>query len=52
MTCHEKPWLDSQLNKCRNGSGECIGSIGVSGGTVEDDLVVARAAAKAVAELK
>merc|ERR1739838_204446 len=36
----------------RNGSGECIGSIGVSSGTVEDDLVVAKAAAKAVAELK
>ena len=35
----------------RNGSGEFIGSIGVSGGTVEDDLVVAKAAAKAVAEL-
>ena len=36
----------------RNGSGEFIGSIGVSGGTVEDDLVVAKAAAKAVAEHK
>eukprot|EP00090_Calanus_glacialis_P023975 TRINITY_DN37194_c0_g1_i4.p1 TRINITY_DN37194_c0_g1~~TRINITY_DN37194_c0_g1_i4.p1 ORF type:complete len:134 (-),score=37.60 TRINITY_DN37194_c0_g1_i4:69-470(-) len=35
----------------KNGSGEFIGSIGVSGGTVEDDLVVAKAAAKAVAEL-
>eukprot|EP00091_Calanus_sinicus_P001237 TRINITY_DN11204_c0_g1_i2.p1 TRINITY_DN11204_c0_g1~~TRINITY_DN11204_c0_g1_i2.p1 ORF type:complete len:134 (-),score=44.98 TRINITY_DN11204_c0_g1_i2:65-466(-) len=35
----------------KNGSGEFIGSIGVSGGTVEDDLVVAMAAAEAVADL-
>ena len=27
----------------RNGSGEFIGSIGVSRGTVEDDIVVAKA---------
>ena len=35
----------------KNKSGEFIGSIGVSGGTVEDDLVVAKAAAEAVAVL-
>merc|ERR1711936_507517 len=35
----------------RNASGDFIGSIGVSGGSVEEDLVVARAAAKVVAEL-
>merc|ERR1711915_619252 len=34
----------------KNRSGYFIGSIGVSGGTVEEDLVVARAAAKLVAE--
>jgi len=34
----------------KNRSGDFIGSIGVSGGTVEEDLVVARAAAKLVAE--
>jgi len=34
----------------KNRSGDFIGAIGVSGGTVEEDLVVARAAAKLVAE--
>ena len=34
----------------RNSSGVFIGSIGVSGGTVEEDLIVARAAAKAVSD--
>ena len=32
----------------RNNKGEFIGSIGVSGGTVEEDLEIARAAAEAV----
>ncbi len=32
----------------RNSKGEFIGSIGVSGGTVEEDLEIARAAAEAV----
>ena len=36
----------------KSGAGEFIGSIGVSGGSVEEDLVVAKAAAKAVAEMK
>merc|ERR1712062_111582 len=35
----------------RNKAGEFIGSVGVSGGSVEDDLVVANAAADAVREL-
>ena len=32
----------------RNSKGEFIGSIGVSGGTVEEDLEIAKAAAEAV----
>ena len=32
----------------RNNKGEFIGSIGVSGGTVEEDLEIAKAAAEAV----
>ena len=35
----------------RNKAGEFIGSVGVSGGTVEDDLAVAKAAADVVREL-
>merc|ERR1712223_1817609 len=36
----------------KSGAGKFIGSIGVSGGSVEEDLLVAKAAAKAVAEIK
>ena len=34
----------------RDGHGTFLGAIGVSGGTVDEDLVVARAAAEAVAK--
>ena len=36
---------------CRSKTGKFIGSIGVSGGTVEADLDIAKAAAAAVASL-
>ena len=36
----------------RNNKGEFIGSIGVSGGTVEEDLEIARAAAEAVRNMQ
>ena len=35
----------------RNKAGQCIGAVGVSGGSVDQDVEVARAAAEAVAQL-
>ena len=40
--------MELKLIFIRNKSGQFIGAIGVSGGTVEDDLKIARAAADAV----
>ena len=41
----------SEQSVCRTSAGTFIGAIGVSGGTVEEDLEIARAAAQAVANL-
>ena len=41
-------YIYQQFNYYRNSKGEFIGSIGVSGGSVEEDLEIARAAAEAV----
>ena len=42
---------DHNCDCARSRAGDFIGSIGVSGGTVEEDLEIARAAAEAVALL-
>ena len=42
---------DHYCDCARSRAGDFIGSIGVSGGTVEEDLEIARAAAEAVALL-
>ena len=44
-------WLAVNIASFRSRAGQFIGAIGVSGGTVEADLEIARAAAAAVAAL-